>query len=189
MGETVDPQLRLALIGDHYRHPRNAGALPDADVTMPGGNPGCGDVVVIYLKVDGERLAEVRFEGRGCTVSQAGTSMLLEDVRSRDLTLAEILELDHHHMETLLGADVVKARPRCATLGLATLKGAVRAHLRRRQAQAAGVEVPAALPEEARGLVLGEGAWEAARDGRPHDWEPGGGEGAGPAGSARAGQS
>lgn len=173
MQEGVDPQLRLAMIGEHYRNPRWRGALADADVVMPGGNPGCGDVVVVYLKVDGDGLADVRFEGRGCTVSQAGTSMLLEDVRARDLSLAAILELDHHHMETLLGSDVVRARPRCATLGLATLKGAVQAYLRRQQALQAGVQVPpATLPPEARGLVLGDDVWQAIGDNPAHGDQP-----------------
>jgi len=69
----------------------------------------------------------------------------------------------------VLGADVVRARPRCATLALATLKAAVRAYLRKHQAREMGVEVPGGpSPQEVQGLVLGEAAWEAAGQ-RPHE--------------------
>jgi len=167
-------QPDLELIAEHFRQPRHFGAIPDADVTMPGGNPGCGDVVVIHLKADGDRLVDVRWEGQGCTVSQAGTSMLLDEVHRAGLSPEAILEMDYHHMEELLGSEVVKARPRCATLGLATLKGAVRAWQRRRALAEGGVQPPSAPPPggdapETLGIVLGEGAREAAGPGIPHD--------------------
>ena len=169
MTEAGDAQWRLALIRDHYDHPRHRGALPEADVVMPGGNPGCGDVVVVYLKGDGKRLLEASFEGRGCTVSQAAASMVMERAHQDGLNPQAILAWDYQSMEELLGADVVRARPRCATLALATLKAAVRAYLRKHQAQEAGVEVPAGpSPQEVQGLVLGEAAWEAAGQ-HPHE--------------------
>ena len=163
MADVLDPQMRLATIREHYEKPRHRGPIPDADVVMPGGNPGCGDVVVIYLKAQGDALKDVRFEGRGCTVSQAGTSMLLEELHRRGLSPEAILSLDYHHMEELLGAEVVRARPRCATLGLATLKGAVKAWQRKRQAQELGVELPPEpTAEQIDGLVLGSEAFDAA---------------------------
>lgn len=172
MDEGCHPDLEW--IAEHFRRPRHFGAIPDADITMPGGNPGCGDVVVIYLKADGDRLLDLRWEGQGCTVSQAGASMLLDEVHRAGLSAEAILEMDYHHMEELLGSEVVKARPRCATLGLATLKGAVRAWQRRRALQEGGVLLPSAPPPggetpEMPGIVLGEGAREAAGPGIPHD--------------------
>ena len=163
MADVLDPQMRLALIREHYEQPRHQGPIPEADVVMPGGNPGCGDVVVIYLKGEGETLKDIRFEGRGCTVSQAGTSMLLEEVHRRGLSPEAILEMDYHHMEELLGPEVVRARPRCATLGLATLKGAIKAWQRKRQARELGVELPPEpSADQIDGFVLGSEAWEAA---------------------------
>ena len=69
----MDRQTRIALLVDHYKNPRRRGALPDADVSMPGGNPGCGDVVTMHVKAapDEDRIEAVRFEGEGCTISQA----------------------------------------------------------------------------------------------------------------------
>ncbi len=110
---------------DHYRTPSNRGALADADVVVPGGNPSCGDVVTIYLKVDPEhdRVAAVSFEGEGCTISQAAASVLTEMVQ--EAALARIEEMDYNDMMDALGREVVQSRPRCATLALSTLKGAV----------------------------------------------------------------
>lgn len=111
---------------EHFRTPSNRGALADADVVVPGGNPSCGDVVTIYLKVDPEydRVAAVSFEGEGCTISQAAASVLTEMVQGA--TLAKIEEMDFNDMMDALGREVVQSRPRCATLALSTLKGAVK---------------------------------------------------------------
>src|SRR5215475_10739527 len=78
--DIVDRQEAIEFLLDHYQHPRNHGPLADADVTMPGGNPGCGDIVTIYLKVgaSGDQVEKVTFEGEGCTISQAAASILTE---------------------------------------------------------------------------------------------------------------
>jgi nitrogen fixation NifU-like protein len=121
----LDRQEAIEFLLDHYQHPRNHGSLEQADVTMPGGNPGCGDVVTIYLKVsdDGERAEQVTFEGNGCTISQAAASILTEMAAGRPL--AEIDEMDFNDMIDELGREVVNTRPRCATLALGTLKAAI----------------------------------------------------------------
>lgn len=118
---------------DHYEHPRHHGPLADADVTMPGGMPDCGDTVTIYLKVDpaGERVAALQFEGQGCSVSQAAASLLAEALQGAPLSTIE--RLDDRLMLDLLGHEVVQARPRCATLALHTIQAAVRAYRRRQQ--------------------------------------------------------
>ena len=121
-GYVLDRQLQIQILLDHYQKPRHRGALDDADVAMPGGNPGCGDVVTVYLKAadDQEHIEEVTYEGEGCTISMAASSMLLEDVHRGDLTMDEVLELDYHEMIDQLGRQVVASRPKCATLGLGT---------------------------------------------------------------------
>jgi nitrogen fixation NifU-like protein len=117
--ETIDNLL------DHYEHPRNHGALEDADVVIPGGNPSCGDVVTIYLKVDAaaDTVERITFEGKGCTISQAAASILTELVEHKPL--AEIDAMDFNDMIDILGREVVNTRPRCATLALGTLKSAI----------------------------------------------------------------
>jgi len=125
MRETVDRQDAIEFLLDHYQHPRNRGAMEDADVIMPGGNPGCGDIVTIYLKVDasGDQVETVTFEGEGCTISQAAASILTEMVAGKPLS--EIDEMDFTDMIDYLGREVVNTRPRCATLALGTLKAAL----------------------------------------------------------------
>jgi len=120
----LDRQEAIEFLLDHYQHPRNHGTLADADVEMPGGNPGCGDVVTIYLKVsDDDRIDRVTFEGSGCTISQAAASILTEMVDGRPL--ADVDEMDFNDMIDELGREVVNTRPRCATLALGTLKAAI----------------------------------------------------------------
>jgi nitrogen fixation NifU-like protein len=121
----MDRQEAIEYLLDHYQNPRNSGPLEGADVSMPGGNPGCGDVVTIHLKVDPARdaIERVTFEGQGCTISQAAASILTEIVA--DKPLAEIDQMDFNDMIDLLGREVVSTRPRCATLALGTLKAAI----------------------------------------------------------------
>ena len=68
----TDRQEFIDFILDHYENPRHHGALENPDVVMRGGNPGCGDIVTMYLKLGpDERIVDVSFEGQGCTISQA----------------------------------------------------------------------------------------------------------------------
>lgn len=178
----MDRQLRVAMLVDHFKRPRHTGALEGADVRMPGGNPGCGDVVTLHVKADPEadRVEAVSFEGEGCTISQAATSILMQRVNKKQLTFEEIEELTYEEMIELLGRDVVGSRPKCATLGLGTLKAAVKRIQMDRKLRAAGrseediSRMREALAAQAggAGLVFGEGAAEAARTGdgdRPPD--------------------
>jgi nitrogen fixation NifU-like protein len=177
----MDRQTRIALLVDHYRHPRHRGRLDPADARMPGGNPGCGDVVTLYVRaLPGEdRIDAVAFEGEGCTISQAAASILVQRVNRKRMTFAEVDALTYEAMIDLLGRDVVGSRPRCATLALGTLKAAVRRIAMDRKLRAAGrsdAEIAAmreALARQAAGgLVFGEGAAELARAGaagRPAD--------------------
>jgi nitrogen fixation protein NifU and related proteins len=163
-GKALDRQLQIQILLDHYEKPRHRGALEGADVAMPGGNPGCGDVVTVYLKgsEDHEHIADVSYEGEGCTISMAASSMLLEQVVEEKFTMDEVLELDYNEMIEQLGRQIVASRPKCATLGLGTLKAAIRRYQQDTRLAEAGVSRPkSSAPEE--GLVFGEGAAEAAR--------------------------
>lgn len=122
----MDRQEAIEFLLEHYEQPQHQGALADADVTMPGGNPGCGDVITIYLRVDPatDTVAEATFEGEGCTISQAAASILLEQMQGTPLKAIE--ELDFNWMIDELGREVVQSRPRCATLALGTLKASIK---------------------------------------------------------------
>jgi nitrogen fixation protein NifU and related proteins len=73
------------VILDHNRHPRNFGRIENADGVAEGSNPLCGDQLSLTVRLDGERIADVRFEGKGCAISTASASLMTEAVKGRDL--------------------------------------------------------------------------------------------------------
>ncbi len=129
----MDRETRLAWLVDHYRRPRHKGALVDADARVPGGNPGCGDLITMYVK-DGT----VSWEGTGCTLSQAAASILAERVNREHTSFEEILSVTPEAWIDLLGRDIAEARPACALLALGMLKGAVKTVEMNRKLKAAG---------------------------------------------------
>lgn len=162
----MDRQARIDWLVDHYNAPRHKGRLEDAEVSMPGGNPGCGDVVTMHVRADrdGARITGLAFEGEGCTISQAAASILTDRVLREGMTLDDVRAMTYEDMMQVLGEEIVSTRPRCATLALGTLKAAVkRLQWNRRLAGAEGASTPASAGvEEEDGLVFGEGALEAA---------------------------
>jgi nitrogen fixation NifU-like protein len=158
MDRSREEQLELLL--EHYRNPYGKEPLDGADVVMPGGNPGCGDIVTIYLKADeAGAIRKVRFEGQGCTISQAAASILMEMVEEDRLSMDDIVHMDGGTMMDILGRELVSTRPKCATLALGTLKSAVKRYRAERRLAAA----EARESEAEEGLVFGEGAVEATR--------------------------
>ncbi len=123
---------QLEYILDHYQHPRNFGPMPGADVHLQGGHSGCSDTVTIYLKIRDGKIQAVSYEGQGCTISQAAASMLTEHVQGMPIDRAS--EMDYQFLIDELGEEPVKTRPRCATLGLDTLKAALEEY-RKKQAR------------------------------------------------------
>jgi nitrogen fixation NifU-like protein len=174
----MDRETQLQLLVDHYRRPRHRGPMPDADAHVPGGNPGCGDVITMHLKADpaGERVERVSFEGEGCTLSQAAASILAERFNRERPTLDEVRRFTPERMIDLLGRELVESRPRCATLALGTLQAAARVIDINRKLRAAGktdeqiAELRRALQQQGAGtgLVFGEQAATAA-GGRVHE--------------------
>ncbi|HKQ32319.1 MAG TPA: iron-sulfur cluster assembly scaffold protein [Thermodesulfobacteriota bacterium] len=115
----------MELIIEHYKHPRNRGRIENARVVQKGGNPGCGDVITVYLDAgDDGVIRRLSFEGEGCMVSQAGTSLILEKALGK--TLSEIEEMAPETVTEILGKRLVMTRPNCTHLGLNTLKLAVK---------------------------------------------------------------
>jgi nitrogen fixation NifU-like protein len=118
-------QLYREVILDHYRNPRGHGLLDDADAQAEGQNPLCGDEVTVSVKFaeDGETIADVGFEGRGCAISQAATSMLTELVKGR--TASEVATLPRDELLDEIGIPLTPVRLKCAILGLGVLKVAL----------------------------------------------------------------
>src|SRR5688500_11671491 len=108
---------------DHYRRPRNKGTLDPADFTYEDTNPLCGDEVRIDVRVAGDRVADVKFSGRGCAISQAAASILTEMVEGRPL--AEVKALTKDDLLEELGVPISPARLKCALLGLKVLKAGI----------------------------------------------------------------
>ena len=120
-----DRQAFIDNILDHYENPRHRGKMADATVSIKGGNPGCGDIIEAYLKLDeNERIVDASFEGEGCTISQAAASILSEQIIGK--TLQEVKDMDHTQFIEDLGREVVINRLKCATLALNTVKAAER---------------------------------------------------------------
>jgi nitrogen fixation NifU-like protein len=129
----VDRQAQIDFILDHYENPRHYGPLADASIVQKGGNPGCGDIVTFYLKVDGDgRITGISFEGEGCTISQAASSIVTEMFTGK--TVAEVEAASPEAILDLLGREIAGTRIKCAALGLNTTKEAVRLLKRRAQA-------------------------------------------------------
>jgi nitrogen fixation NifU-like protein len=120
---TAYDELYREVILDHYKNPRGHGVIEGADAEAEGQNPLCGDEVSIFVTFDGETIEDVRFRGRGCAISQAATSMLMEMVRGR--TAAEVAAMDKDELLDEVGIPLTPVRLKCALLGLGVLKVAL----------------------------------------------------------------
>jgi nitrogen fixation NifU-like protein len=141
MSELTD--LYQEVILDHNRRPRNFGQIEGADHSAEGYNPLCGDQLTLYLKMDGDRVEEVRFEGQGCAISTASASILTEMVQGKSVAEVETLFEAFHELLTgdpsvaaVVGPELGKlavfagvrefpVRVKCATLAWHTLKAAL----------------------------------------------------------------
>ncbi len=133
-------ELYQQVILDHNKRPRNRGKLPTANRVAHGDNPSCGDQCSVYLKLDGDRIADISFDGSGCAISMASASLMTTQVKGR--SSAEAVELYKKFHEIVVtgkepeemsdlaafaGVHAFPARIKCATLGwhaaLEALKG------------------------------------------------------------------
>ncbi len=108
---------------DHYKHPRNRGTLERPDISYEDANPLCGDRIRMDIKVEHGRIADVRFIGHGCSISQAAASMLCEAVQGK--TLEEVKKLTREDVLEMLGIELGPVRLKCGLLALKTLKAGV----------------------------------------------------------------
>lgn len=119
---STDALYREAIL-DHYRHPRHKGHLPEADIRYHDHNPFCGDEVTIELKVEDDVVVDAAFDGRGCAISQATASMLMEEVIGKPLE--EVRSWDKEYVLDMLGIEIGPVRLKCALLPLKALKAGV----------------------------------------------------------------
>jgi nitrogen fixation NifU-like protein len=117
---------------DHYRNPRNYGKLDHPNAHAEDSNPLCGDQLAIDLAVEGDHVIAVRFQGRGCAISQAAASMLSEMIEGK--TVEEVVQLGKDDVLDALGIPISPARTKCAFLPLRVLH---------RSLALAGIERPA----------------------------------------------
>ncbi len=104
---------------EHYRNPRNYGKLDKPDIHAEDSNPLCGDQLGMDLMVEGDLVKEVRFQGRGCAISQSAASMLSEMIEGK--TVAEVRALGKEDVLDALGVPISPARTKCAFLSLRVL--------------------------------------------------------------------
>ena len=136
-------ELYQSVILDHNRRPRNFGELPDANRTADGKNPLCGDTLTVWLKYDGDTLADVRAVAQGCAISKASASLMTQAVRGKSRDEAAAL-FDHVHamvtghapaptgpggplgsLAALAGVSRFPVRVKCASLAWHTLRAAM----------------------------------------------------------------
>ncbi len=133
-------ELYRDVILDHNRQPRNFGRLEPADGHAEGANPLCGDHLSLSLRLDGEQIADIRFEGKGCAISTASASLMTEAVKGKDRALVRQLFERIHALLTrpdaapdpslgklaaLAGVREFPARVKCASLCWHTLNAAL----------------------------------------------------------------
>ncbi len=134
-------ELYQDLIKDHSKKPRNFRVLADASRQLEGYNPLCGDRFTVYLKMDGDRVADVSFQGSGCAISTASASMMTQSIKGKSRAEAEALFRRFHELLTaeapagdpeelgklavFSGVRKFPVRVKCATLAWHTLRAAL----------------------------------------------------------------
>ena len=113
---------------DHFTHPRNAGVMPDAEGEGSQENPACGDLLKVFIKVDGGRIADIRFQAFGCSSTIAAGSMVTEMVKGK--TLSEALAVTDRTISDALGG-LPPNKKHCSTLAAETLHQAVEDYRKR----------------------------------------------------------
>jgi nitrogen fixation protein NifU and related proteins len=119
----MSDDLYRDIILDHYRNPRNRGTLDPADFTYEDVNPLCGDEIRIDVRVKDDKIDEIAFSGRGCAISQASASILMEMTDGKSLD--EVKAITKEDLLEELMVPISPARLKCALLSLKVLKAGI----------------------------------------------------------------
>ena len=111
------------IILDHFKNPHNFGKIEKYDGRALDYNPACGDEITIFIKVKDGKVSDVKFEGRGCAISQASASMLTDAIKG--MKVSDVSKLDEKFVTDLLGVEISPMRLKCALLSLGVAKQAV----------------------------------------------------------------
>jgi nitrogen fixation protein NifU and related proteins len=107
---------------DHYKNPRNFGTLEPHDLDWHDHNPLCGDELGVHVQVEDGKVADLRFHGQGCAISQAAASIVSDELIGKPVD--ELPELSADWLIDLLGIDISPTRRKCALLSLKVMRGA-----------------------------------------------------------------
>ncbi len=108
---------------DHYKNPRNFGELEPHDAEFHDRNPICGDEMGVHVRLEGDRVEDIRFHGSGCAISQATASIISDELKGK--TVPEIAELDRGFVTEELGLELSPTRLKCGLLSLKVVQGAL----------------------------------------------------------------
>jgi len=111
-------------IMDHYKNPRNKGHLKNADLSQQEINTTCGDDISVSLKLNGDKIKAIKFDGQGCAISQAAISILTESLIGK--SIKSVLKLEFQDIEDIMGITISERRYKCAMLGIWAIQKALR---------------------------------------------------------------
>ena len=119
----MDDEMQIQIILDHYREPRNYGKIQNETTSITEANPVCGDTLHFSILIDAGMLADVKFVGQGCSISQASASMLTEFIKGKPV--AEVKKIKPEDVLRMIGIELGPAREKCALLSYNALMKAL----------------------------------------------------------------
>ena len=114
------------VILDHFKHPRNFGKLENPTVKSRDSNPLCGDEIEIQLEIKNDEIKNIKFQGKGCAISQASASMLTENVKEK--TIEEVKAITREDIVEMLNIPIGPVRIKCALLSLIVLRNCINSY-------------------------------------------------------------